>query len=150
MNLPNIRDSILKIVGTIILLGGGFMAFDNFFNTRIDKRINNPEYISHLSKSLRPYLIFNDKGNYKYDHGAEIFLDSISVKMNLNLESGEPIIIKVYPKKSFKVNPLLQSISGIAYNETIEIQGNKTIVYTLNVTGYNESTEYLFLLEILY
>jgi len=126
------------------------MAFDNFFNTRIDKRINNPEYISHLSKSLRPYLIFNDKGNYTYDHGAEILLDSISVKMNLNFELlDEPIIIKVYPKKSFKTKPLLQSLSGIAYQETIEIQGNKTWVYTLDVSGYNENKEYLFLFEIL-
>ncbi len=153
MKMPDIVKDILKptlpSIITILVILGGLFAFNDFLNNRIDNRINDAEYISKLSKSLRPYLIFNQNGSIVYDHGAESLLDSISVDFILNFNMDKPIKIIIYPKKFLKVKPLLECLTGIGYQEKASRHGFKSWEYVLDVNSYGEAENNLFMIEIL-
>ncbi len=149
MKIPDLTKDILKFMMAILAILGGLFVFDDFLNTRIGNRINEAEYISKLSKSLRPYLIFNQNGNIVYDHGAEVLLDSISVDMKLSFDFDKPITIIVHPKKFLKVKPLLECLSDIGYQEKANRYGFKSWKYILTVNAYSEVEDNLFKIEIL-
>lgn len=66
----------LTLIGLVI----AYITFDNYINAQIDGKITNKEYIQKLSKTLRPFLIFDNNGLVSYDHGASKFIDSINVQ----------------------------------------------------------------------
>lgn len=147
--VKNILKLTLAIIIAILTILGGLFVFDDFLNTRIDNRINDADYISRLSKSLRPYLIFNQNGSIVYDHGAEILLDSISVDMKLSFDFDKPITITIHPKKFLKIKPLLECLTDISYQEKASRYGFKSWKYILTVNGYSEIQDNLFKIEIL-
>ncbi len=114
----------LTLIGLII----AFITFDSYINNQIDEKITDTEYVKKLSKTLRPFLIFDNSGVVTYDHGAGKFIDSINVKyfpydttQGGNL--GWPKKIMIYTNQFLTTSPLLDYIG--VFNFTYSTERNK-------------------------
>lgn len=141
---------IFKIALVILSILGAIIVLNDFIDNKIDNKINDSEYISRLSQTLRPYLIINLDGNITYDHGALSKIDSISIKANLKDLFSAPIFIKIYPKSFLKFKPLIECLGPLEYSEKSKRVKNKNWEYELSVNGYTEPvSEILFRIEII-
>ncbi len=83
---------------TITILSGFFVVItffisaDGYINRQIESKITDATYINKLSKTLRPFSIFNQDGVIIYDHGGENFIKKIHVSKNVNGEFNKIII----------------------------------------------------------
>lgn len=84
--------TIYKLFGFIVIFIPFYLGYNNYINNQIKGQINTPEYISKISKNLRPYLLINLNGHIIYDHGALEYIDSISFY---------PDSLKIYKDKIF-------------------------------------------------
>lgn len=142
---------IFKIALLILSILGAIIVLNDFIDNKIDDKINDSEYISKLSHTLRPYLIINQNSNIVYDHGALSQIDSISVIVNLdNLHPDNPIIITIYPKSFLEIKPLIECLSPVDYVEESKRFKNISWEYKLYVSGYTGPLdEILFRIEIM-
>lgn len=108
----------IQLLSFIVAIFAIFFVFDDYINTQIEDKITSEEYISKLSKNLRPYLIFDNNGNTIYDHGGKEYISSISID-----ETNNTIIIKT--TKYLQFAPLI-IVSGHAQSsyETKRIDDN--------------------------
>lgn len=140
----------LKAPLVVLSIIGGIIVLHDFIDKKIDNKINEPEYISKLSKTLRAYLIINHKGNIVYDHGATSIIDSISVSININNIFDEPFVIIIHPKTFLEFKPLVECLSPVNYVETVARFKNKSWKYIFKVTSHSEPLpEILFRIEVL-
>ena len=134
-----------------------YIAFDTFVYDRIDQRIKDPTYIQELSKTLRPFLMFNQQGIIIYDHGATKFVDSINViiSFNKNYKINSINEIKVYCNHFLHTAPLLDYIGVYQYTYDVNRAKNYSWVFkmkpmlVLELGGSPEPNENIFTLEIL-
>jgi hypothetical protein len=145
----------LSIIFTIIVL---IIAFNSYFESQISDKLHQKEYIFSLSKSLRPYLIFNEKSNVLYDHSANIHLDSLSVQYEIErelfegdtLRLVEKFTIKLTPTSNLNFEPILECISAPFYVVSSERYGKRSFVYYLESGFAHElDTKFLFRVEFL-
>ncbi|MEE9431548.1 MAG: hypothetical protein V3V16_10935 [Melioribacteraceae bacterium] len=114
----------LTFIGLVI----AYLTFDSYINTQIDNKIKDTEYIQKLSKTLRPFLIFENKGMISYDHGASKFVDSINVQYfpydsTKGVNLGWPKEMIIYTNQFLATPPLLDYIG--VFNFTYSIKRNK-------------------------
>lgn len=103
-------------ITTLLTLTGLFFVFDNYLSDKIDEKITDKNYIENLSKTLRPFLIFDQNEIIIYDHGAETYIDSIKV-FSINPTHLTKIII--YPNQYLQLAPLLESLGPDIYNNLL-------------------------------
>lgn len=147
---PKIIWSILSGILIIIALAGGGIAFIDFIDARIEKKINNEEFIKKVSKHIAPSLIFNQDGTVIYDRGALEIVSEIKVTHSLedfdDIKLPKKIIVKC---KTFKQSPpLLTSVENID-NFDIETKrvGLKDWEFTLVFSSCNGQYQRRFRLE---
>lgn len=139
----------LLSVFTIILI---YIGVDDYINNKIDKKLHDEAYLKRVSKSLRPFLIFNQYGNFLYDHGASQYIDSLVVfPPILKLETNEVFVIGVFPKDYLAFQPLLENLSAIEMVIKPNQIENKSWAYKVQIlSGLQPKPEVvLFRLEIL-
>ena len=117
----------IKFITLVVALLGAFISFDNYINNQIEERITDSNYINRLSKSLRPFLVFNDQGIVLYDHGADEFIEKIDIDDQKNT-----VTIKF--KKFFQNAPLL-TVASAATQYLLKTERKRD-----NVWGYSLST----------
>jgi hypothetical protein len=145
--LSNYRHTI-EFLSIIVALIVGFLIFGNYVNNQIENKINDGDYIEYLSKSLRPFCVFNETGIIEYDHGAEKFIKSISINKN-----EDTITIEF---NDFLQNaPLLITVGAYQYSYEAIKKNNRIFVYNLSAPelmeeeGEKEVAENKYILEIL-
>ena len=150
---------ILKLTFSIIIglsaIIGFLFVFNDFLDNKIEEKITDTDYIYKLSKTLRPFCIFNRNGIVLYDHGAyNTYIDSIKIiKSEYKTKFDNYHKIYVYTGKYLQLSPLLQYIgpNDIIINKS-ERSTNKSWLFNFIVAGefteYNEYEE-VFLIEIL-
>lgn len=153
-NLFTNYQNTLKFFGVITTIVLGFFAFDTYLESKIEDKITDDSYISEIAKTLRPFLIFDNNGIVKYDHGAEKFIDSIKIEY-LEGEWVDKIII--YCNTYFQEAPLLNIIGVYHYSyESIRIK-NRVWLYDMRPIQFlssqfgsdKETRDNIFTLEIL-
>ena len=138
----------LKFITLIIGLLGIFFTFDNYINNQIENKINDNNYIESLTKSLRPFCVFNESGIIVYDHGAAEFIKEISFN-----KKEETISIEV--NQFFQHTPLLITIGANQYSYKANKKDNKTFIYKLSAPSHlllessKEVADNKYVLEIL-
>ncbi|MGD9576772.1 MAG: hypothetical protein AB7Y74_00820 [Syntrophorhabdus sp.] len=97
---------IFGVVSAAILLFGGYHGLNSYMDSRVEARINNPEYLQKLARSVRPSLLFDDKGSIVADMGAVSFVKSIKVS-----KKGEHSLkISITPFEYLGIEPLLEAL----------------------------------------
>lgn len=140
--------NIIKLILLILPLVGGYVAFDDYISNQIEKQITSASYIEKLSKSLRPFLIFNGNGIIVYDHGGADIIKSIEIY-------DKEDTINVQFNKFIKDAPLLMVVGANQYTYKAERGKNFSWVFK-NITKTEllvyeppQKEDLKFLMEIL-
>lgn len=147
----NTKFSLLRIIEFASVIFGFFIAFivfDDYINSKIQKKLTSEEYISNLAKSLRPFLIFNQKGTILYDHGAAKYIENIAVELGTDQERVKKITITM--TEYLQNEPLLECLGPDQYE--INITRNKKLIWVFDfvrVYGFGDNPNNRFRLEIL-
>jgi hypothetical protein len=144
------KNTITVLSGLVIVLSF-FMAATNYINSEIEKKITDETYINKLSKTLRPFAIFDLNGAIQYDHGAEKYIEKIEIKKK---ENGDISTIKIITRV-FLQNPPILNYTGY---ENYAYVSKKIDTYvwlftlssqTLLLGGSNEKFDPIVMIEIL-
>lgn len=145
--LRNVIEPIAVVVGIV----GGILVIGASIDTKIEAKINEEEYLSKLSKNLRPFIIFDDTKKIIYDHGALSFIDTLSVEMDE--KTGYPKI-HVKFKRYFSAPPILQCLGPNCFTfiaQKEELFSWSFTSYAPSTLGYDgEPISDIFKLELLY
>lgn len=141
-------SALLQVLGLIIALVVLFFAFDNYLYDKIDSRIKDPDYIEKLSKTLRPFLIFDQNEIVIYDHGAMTYVDSISVRA---INPTHLTQIRLYANSYLQLAPLIESLGPHIYEFHPKRGKGNIWIYDLAEPGFHSGskTPERFRLEIL-
>lgn len=106
---------VYALVAASVFLFTAYHGLNSYLDARVETRINNAEFLKKLARSVRPSLVFDEKGSIVADMGAVSFIDKISVTKNAknNLE------IVVSPLEYLGVEPVLEALDG-SYTTTAE------------------------------
>lgn len=121
------KNTIAFVSGGIVLISF-WIAIDDYINNQIDERITDKDYILSLSKTLRPFSIFNHDGIIIYDHGGEEFISNIEF-IHTEVENVERIILET--KTYLAGAPLLIQIGTSNYTYESNRVGTYKWEYTL-------------------
>ena len=89
----------LKFLALLVTVIIAYFGIDQYLDSKIEDKITDDSYISELSKTLRPFLVFDNDWMVTYDHGALNYIDRIIVKHSENRWADT---IFVYSKTFFK------------------------------------------------
>lgn len=140
----SILFGLFALIATIV-------GFHWYLNDQIEKKITSEKYMTDISKILRPYLIFDDKGIFSYPHGAEKYIEKITPQFDKK-------VIVVKTKEYLQFPPLIIFISPSQYSYNTKRIDNTTWSYELEdknfvimgeaIGGPPEHNKYL--LEVLF
>ena len=148
----NVKSSFLTIVVALALVIPGVLAFNEYVEFLVDKKVKNDDFIQTVASNVRPFLIFDETGVIVVDKGAWKYVNKIVVTPGK--KGQEPKRIVVAPKDVLNVAPILEPLDAdFAIHETRE--GNMNWVYQLGrirrilKQGSAKTTRWRFRLEIL-
>ncbi len=125
-------EFFIKLLSVSLVLASLFLIFDNYLNDKIDDKIASN--IERSSKSIRPFLIFDENEIPIYDHGAySNYIKDIKVEFKIRNDSIKVIeTIIVYPKQYLQIAPLLEPLGADRYDITAIKRHKFSWIYTLN------------------
>jgi len=121
----------LKVIGIIIGIIAGLLAYENHIERNIRQIVNEDEYISKIARQVRPSIIFNSKGSILNDMGGMQYIDNISVEQS---DSTRPPKIVFTPQEFMVTAPILESMTPRYYNISAERGNGIDWVYTMDLT----------------
>jgi len=142
----------LTVLGTIVII---YFGVDQYLDSKIENKITDDSYISQLSKTLRPFLVFNNDGVVIYDHGGLNFIDRIKIKHTDNRWADT---IFIYSKTFLQEAPLMEFIGSYLYSYEAKRISNLCWAYDMRPTVYlslegsdndKRTLENIFTLEVL-
>lgn len=135
---------ILKFVIAGIGIVVGIYGFAKFIDSRIAKKLRDTEFVKSIAQLLRPYAIFNEKGEIIVDRGAMAFIEDIKITMDGEL----PKEISLKLKKHKATAPILLSLDSDIC--TIKERRGKKFywIYGIEYHGYINRDERRFNVEI--
>lgn len=135
---------ILKFIGVFLGIIASLYACVKFIDSRILKKLDDPNFVKDIAQQLRPYLIFNEKGEIIVERGAMNFIKSIDISM----EDELPKSIILTLKKHKATAPILLSLD----NDMCTIKERRGTrydwVYDIEYHGWNQKDERRFNVEI--
>ena len=136
---------ILKFVIAGISIIGSIYGFAKFIDSRISKKLGDAEFVKGIARLLRPYAIFNDKGEVIVDRGAMSFIEDIEITMDNELLPKE-ITLKLKEHKA--TAPILLSLDN-SLCDIKERRGKKfDWKYSIKYDAYSDKDERRFNVEI--
>ncbi len=136
----------IQSLSFIIAMATIVIVLNNHIDKKIEKKITDQQYIDNISKSLRPFLIFNNNEVVLYDHGANKFVH------NINFDNKKDIV-DIFFTKYIQNEPLLITIGDVQYSyKSVRIKRNGWRFFMhssvmQDVTGDKSTNKYI--LEIL-
>ena len=97
---------IYAVVGTIIFLVAAYHGLNSYIDSRIDSKIHNADFLKKLARSVRPSLVFDEKGSILADMGAVPFVTNISVSKG----PKDSLKITVSPVEYLGMEPVLEAL----------------------------------------
>lgn len=104
----NILKVVYAVVGAIVFLFAAYHGLNSYLDARIESRINDADFLKKIARSVRPSLVFDEKGSIIADMGAAPFVDKISVSKG----AKDTFEIVVSPVEYFGVEPVLEALDG--------------------------------------
>ena len=123
----------LKFLAVVAAVLVAFFGIDQYLDSKIENKITDDSYISELSKTLRPFLVFDNNGIILYDHGALNHIDSVLVKHTSGRWADT---IFIFTKTLLKEAPLLQFIGAFLYSYEANRTSNFCWAYDMRPSSY--------------
>ena len=122
MNWEKIKEAVAiskNFIGLVILISAFVAAIYgviSFVDWRIDKQINDADFLRKIARKVRPSLVFDEKGSIIADMGA------VGLIKNILITEGpkDSFTIVVSPVDFLAIEPVLEPLDG-RYN----IQGQR-------------------------
>lgn len=144
------NDTSSKILFILAVIGG-LIGFHYYTDYKIDKRINDPDFLNELSAKVRPALIFDANESIHADMGAGDLIEKIIVTKKPSQYDGFfDLQLVVIPQKHLAYPPIIESIDSFEFSQKTNRGPKKQWIYELKqyACTYCEETP-LFRLEIL-
>ena len=135
---------VLKFVIAGISIIGSIYGFAKFIDSRISKKLGDAEFVRGIAQILRPYAIFNERGEVVVDRGAMSFIEDIEITMDGQLPKEITLKLKEHKATAPVLLPLDNDMCTIK-----ERRGKKfDWIYSIEYQGYNYKDERRFNVEI--
>ena len=110
----------MVIVGAIIAAIAAIAGVNSCLDSRIERVVNDEQFIRRISSQVRPYVIFDVNESILTDGGAMEYLEEIKVEVtgqaweNVKPEEvhDDQLEITITPKQYLAHAPLIESIGG--------------------------------------
>lgn len=139
------------VLGTLALLGifATPFAVQSYLNTKVDERVNDPEFIRKVATQVRPSVIFNHNGSILADLGAMQFVDKIEVS-GFPTDLLEKLNVIVYPKLHLPYPPLIESVDSSSWFISSKRGVGYQWSYELNLSSSEQDPkEFILRMEII-
>ncbi|MCG6535991.1 MAG: hypothetical protein L7F78_15130 [Syntrophales bacterium LBB04] len=97
---------IYAVFGAVVFLVVAYHGLNSYIDSRIESKIHNTDYLKKLSRSVRPSLVFDEKGSILADMGAVPFISNISVSKT----AKGSIKIVISPAEYLAIEPMLEAL----------------------------------------
>ncbi len=117
------NSGIWTFVAIIVSILITFLATSFSIDNRIEKYVNNPQFVKKLALETRlPFMIFDEKGIIHFDGGAFTYIDTIKVNTN---KKHELVSIDIFPREFFNTPPILECLGfEIQFYDPVRIAPN--------------------------
>jgi hypothetical protein len=127
-NAGAILKVVYAVVGAIVFLVAAYHGLNSYLDSRIDSKINNADFLKKLARSVRPPLVFDEKGSIVADMGAVPFVNNISVSKG----PKDSFKIVVSPVEYLGVEPVLEALDD---NYTIRAERGQKFDWVFHLSG---------------
>jgi hypothetical protein len=102
----------VPIIAAVI---GIYVFLSNSINSRIEEKINDPNFVKKVASEIRlPFLIIDESEHIIHDDNAFNLLNSIKVEK----EKKEVVSITISPKAFMQIPPIIENMnSNLVFNE---------------------------------
>jgi len=97
---------VYAVFAGIIFLVAAYHGINSYIDSRIDSKIYSTDFLKKLARSVRPSLVFDEKGSILADMGAVPFVSSISVSKG----PKDSLKITVSPVEYLGIEPVLEAL----------------------------------------
>ncbi len=112
--------AFMVIVGAIIAAIAAIAGINSYLDSRIERVVNDEQFIRKVSSQVRPYVIFDATTIHK-DGGAMEYLEEIEVEVtgqtykNVNPEEKHDYLLEITitPKQYLAHAPLIEPLGGL-------------------------------------
>lgn len=139
---------VMKALVGIVLTLAALYGIYSYVDWRIEKKINNPEFIRKISSNIRPSVIFDSKESIEIDLGAMQYIEKIKVVPSTDPRFPKKIIVS--PKEYLAHAPFLNSLDRVGFDVQVERGKRYDWVYNLDVSQWPDKIDKSrFRLEVL-
>lgn len=135
LKASEIIKAFIGLVITFVTLYGIY----SYIDWRIEKKINNPEFIRKISSNVRPSVIFDSNESIEIDLGAMQFIENIEVIPSKDHRFPEKIVVS--PKGYLAHAPYLTSLNETEFAIKVERGKKFDWIYHLGVSKHFENLE---------
>lgn len=134
----------------IIVTVGALFGLDQFLDYKIDRALQNPDYIHRIASKIRPSLVFDSKGSILADLGGESIISDIQFAYDEKFPTY-PTSILITPNTYLQQAPLLTAADDNEYDIRVSRGHLRTWQYSVIPMKYIDRNGELprFRLEIL-
>jgi hypothetical protein len=119
---------VYALVGAIVFLVAAYHGLNSYLEARIESKINNADFLKKLARSVRPSIVFDERGSIVADMGAVPFVNNISVSKTP--KDGFKIVVS--PVDYLGVEPVLEALDG---NYTIRVERGQKFDWVFHLSG---------------
>ena len=102
----------------IIVTAGALFGLDQFLDYKIDRTLQNPNYIHSIAAMVRPSLIFDSKGSFLADMGGVSIISDIQFEYDAAFPTY-PTNIIITPNKFLQQAPMLTAADDNEYGISV-------------------------------
>ena len=100
-------STIAKTIALMITIMAGIYGSMSFIDSRVEKIVNDEQFIRKVASYVRPYIIFDEKGSVFMDGGAMQYLEKPPEVVTKDRGDYQ---ISISPKAYLAQAPLIESI----------------------------------------
>jgi len=125
---------IIKALAGVALILAALYGVYSYIDWRIEKKINNPEFIRKISSNIRPSVVFDSNESIEIDLGAMQFIEKIDVIPSKDPRFPEKIVVS--PKDYLAHAPFLTTLDETEFAIMVERGKKFDWVYHLDISAY--------------
>ena len=129
-------DIIKAMVGLALTLTALYGVY-GYIDWRIEKKINDPEFIRKIASNVRPSVVFNSNESIEIDLGAMQFIEKIDVIPSKDPRFPERIVVS--PKGYLAHAPFLTTLDETEFAIMVERGKKFDWVYHLDISSHLEN-----------
>ena len=139
MDWKNFFKGGLTIVGAIIAVAAAIYGGLHYIDQRIETRISDESFVRRLANTMRPTVIFDERGSILIDQGAMELLENIEVKHDNTTKLPKEIV--VFPKRHLAYAPFIQALEPELFTISAARGPRFVWVFRLDYSAWNPEAE---------